>query len=95
MAAAVVLLVAGYLALASRFPPATGEPGLNVNPERTLGASELDRLRKRATRGGAGVPARSGEAVEPTRNGGEALLQWEQLPGGLYMRIEEKRPPQR
>ena len=99
VAAAVGLLVVGYLSLAGRFPVETNDPGATVNPARTLAAKELDRLRKRTTQGGAlrshQVPVRSGEAVEPTRNGGEALLQWEQLPGGLFMRIDEKRPPQR
>jgi hypothetical protein len=96
VAASLLLLVAGYLALASRFPAATSESGPAINADRTLGVNELDRVRRRAVRGAGLAPAaRSGEAVEPTRNGGEALLQWEQLPGGLFMRIEEKRPPQR
>jgi len=99
LAGAVALFVVGYWSLSSRFPVETNDLGATINRDQTLGARGVNRLRPGATRGGANVPvplpALSGEALEPTRNGGEALLQWEQLPDGLFMRIEEKRPPRR
>jgi len=80
LAAAVAFFVIGYGALSSRFPVEPTGAGPAVSLEQTLGARGVNRLR-------------AGKVVEPTRNGGEALLQWERLPDGLFMRIEEKRPP--
>jgi len=86
LAAAVAFFVLSFWELSSRFPVPPLDSGPAANPGQTLGARGLNHLRP-------GVPARTGKAVEPTRNGGEALLQWERLPDGLFMRIEEKRPP--
>jgi hypothetical protein len=96
LAAAVALFVLGYWALSSRFPENPSDPGTTVNSGPLLGNPEPFRLRSRhRPLGGSKLSKQSGEALEPTRNGGEALLQWEQLPDGLFMRIEEKRPPRR
>jgi hypothetical protein len=91
LAAAVALFVTGYLALASRFPLESNDSGPGVSSlHSTLGSKDAARLRKKVV---PQLPPRTGEAVEQTSNGGEALLQWEQVPGRLFMRIEEKRPP--
>jgi hypothetical protein len=86
LAAAVALFVIGYGSLASRFPTEPNGAGITIRNRQTIG--------ERPSRPQHTLP-RSGQAVEPTRNGGEALLQWEELPGGLFMNIEEKRPPRR
>jgi hypothetical protein len=89
LAAAVAIFVIGYLTLASWFPLASSDPGANVTP--SLGSQGVNRIRKNTV-----VPPRTGEILEQTSNGGEALLQWDlQVPGRLFMRIEERRPPRR
>jgi hypothetical protein len=98
LAAAVAFFVVSYMSLASHFAMETKDSGAALDLQRTIGVREMDRLRKRTSPGSTNSlsqTSRSGQAVEPTRNGGEALLQWEQLPGSLFMRIEEKRPPRR
>ena len=75
----------GYLALAGRFPLESSDSGASVSPNSTLATKEAARLRK--------MPARIGEAVETDLQRRRSVLQWEQLPGRLFMRIEEKRPP--
>jgi hypothetical protein len=83
LAAAVALFVTGYASLASRFPAAPSAPGVAVEVKQFGGEARRHKL------------PRSGRAVERTRSGAEAQIQWEELPGGLFMRIEEKRPPRR
>jgi hypothetical protein len=87
-AAAVVLFVAGYLMLSSRFPAEQKDGAMELSGS-GIGSAGPHTLRphRHATP--------SGQTLEKTRNGGEALLQWEQQPGGLFMRIEERRPPRR
>ena len=80
LAAAVALVVVGYWSLASRFPAPPADPGPTLNRDHELGLKG-NRLR--------------GKAVERTRHGGEAVLQWEQSPDGLFMHIEETSPPRR
>jgi hypothetical protein len=71
--------VIGYASLASRFPAPPGNSGPTLVQDKDLGLN--NRLR--------------GKAVERTRHGGEAVLQWEQSPDGLFMHIEETSPPRR
>jgi hypothetical protein len=83
-AAAVVLLVGGYAMIAGRFPAEPKEGPMELAAP-GIGSSGAHTLR----------PHRQGQTLEKTRSGGEALLQWEQLPGSLFMRIEERQPPRR